>query len=172
VRRRHVTTAVTLLVLILILAGGVLVGVRELLAPVGEKGASGCGTTSLRKGQRVTAAQVQVSVFNAGSRSGLATLTMSRLRARGFAEGDVGNAPAGSRVRVVQVWSTQADDAAARLVALQFGAAVRVRRVQEDLGTGVDVVIGDGFRTLAKAPRALVVQRAQATCLPSERPTA
>jgi hypothetical protein len=169
VRRRTVTTAVTLVVLLLILAAGVLVGVRALLAPVGQHASPtpDCSTTSLLKGQRVRAGQVEVSVFNAGSRAGLADLTMSRLVARGFSQGDVGNAPSGAKVRTVQVWSTRANDASARLVARQFGPAVRVRRVNRDLGAGVDVVVGDGFRSLAKAPRALVVRHSQSACLPS-----
>jgi hypothetical protein len=33
------------------------------------------------------------------------------------------------------------------------------------------VVVGDGFRSLAKAPRAIVVRRAQAACLPSATPS-
>ena len=171
-RRRTITTAVTLVVLLLILGVAVLVGVRSLLAPVGH-GAQGpgCSTTALRRGQQVRTAQVEVSVFNAGSRAGLADLTMSRLVARGFTQGDVGNAPSGLKVKAVQVWSTRANDAAARLVARQFGAAVPVRRVDRDLGTGVDVVVGDGFRSLAKAPRAIVVRRAQAACLPAATPS-
>jgi hypothetical protein len=173
VRRRTITTAVTLVVLLLILGVAGLVGVRSLLAPVGGDGAQGpgCSTTALRRGQQVRTAQVEVSVFNAGSRAGLADLTMTRLLARGFTEGDVGNAPSGLRVKVVQVWSTRANDAAARLVARQFGTAVQVRQVDRDLGTGVDVVVGDGFRSLAKAPRAIVVRRAQAACLPSATPS-
>jgi hypothetical protein len=170
-RGRHLTTAVTMLVLLAILAAGALWGARALFAPIPSadptaRPSAGCVTKSVRKGQRITAKQVQVSVFNAGNRAGLADETMVSLTRRGFSKGDVGNAPETSRVKVAQVWTTERNDTAARLVARQFGPRIKVRRVARDLGPGVDVVVGNGLGKLAKAKRSIVATKASSVCLP------
>ena len=171
--RRHVTTAVTLLVLVGILAAGAVIGIRSLLAPISEDASdtpSSCSTTAVRKGQRISARQVAISVYNAGTRAGLADETMGVLTNRGFQRGEVGNAPRGTRVKVVQIWTSRPTDAAARLVALQFGRSVKVQVKKTNLGPGGDVVVGDGFRRLVRAQRTIVVLNAQSVCLPTPRP--
>ena len=167
------TTAITLVVLVGVLVVGVVVGMRSLFAPVtGEKeAASGttpsCDATKVKKGQRLSTRQVQVSVYNAGSRSGLADTTMGDLVERGFTKGRVGNAPADSGVKRVQVWTTDENDPAARLVARQFGRDTKVRFVDDDLGPGVDVLVGDNLRSLSKAVRSVVVTSSSSACRPS-----
>jgi hypothetical protein len=170
-RGRHLTTAVTMLVLLAILAAGALWGARALFAPLPSadptaEASPDCVTRSVRKGQRITATQVQVSVYNAGTRAGLADETMASLTLRGFKPGDVGNAPETSRVKVAQVWTTERTDTAAKLVARQFGPRIKVRRVAVDLGPGVDVVVGNGLGKLAKAKRSIVASKASSVCLP------
>jgi lambda repressor-like predicted transcriptional regulator len=171
VHARHVTTAVTLLVLLAILVAGALVGVRSLFAPISDgpnaNPSPDCVSKPLRKGQRVLASQVEVSVFNAGSRSGLARATLAALVRRGFKKGESGNAPEGSGVKVAQVWTTERNDAAARLVARQFGPAIKVFTGRQDLGPGIDVVVGNGYHKLAKAQRAVVATKRSSACLPS-----
>jgi LytR cell envelope-related transcriptional attenuator len=174
VRGRHLTTAVTLVVLLGVLAVGAVVGARTLFAPLPsvkatESPSPSCATRTVKKGQRFTASQVQVSVFNAGTRAGLAQDTLSSLRKRGFKAGAVGNAPETSRVKVAQVWTTTADDTAARLVARQFGRSIKVRVVHRNLGPGVDVVVGDGLGHLVKAPRVMVAKKATSVCERSAR---
>jgi LytR cell envelope-related transcriptional attenuator len=170
--RRHVTTAVTMVVLIAILVLGVVIGANSLLAPVpsndtpSASASPTCVTKTVRKGQRIRPAQVQVSVFNGGTRGGLAGDTMDSLAKRGFKRGRVGNAPATAQVRRVQVWTTQRNDDAARLVALQFGRSTNVRFTRADLGPGVDVVVGDKFHTLGKHKRFVVVQKSSSVCVP------
>ena len=170
-RRRHVTTAVTLLVLVVILAVGAWIGTRSLFAPIESDEATtaqpSCSAKALRAGQRVATTQVVISVYNAGTRAGLADETMGLLTNRGFDKGSVGNAPAGSGVKVAQIWTTRRNDAAARLVALQFGPSIRVKLKRVDLGPGVDVVVGNGFRRLAPARRAVVVRSPQSVCSPT-----
>ncbi len=107
-----------------------------------------------------------VSVFNAGSRAGLAESTLNGLAKRGFRRGEAGNAPANAKLRFVQVWTTRKHDAAAKLVARQFGKKTLLRVVTTDLGPGIDVLVGNDFRGLKKAPRALTVQRKQTFCPP------
>lgn len=130
-----------------------------------------CTPEQVEAGSKLRARQVQVSVYNGGSRSGLAGETMDALARRGFAEGEVGNGPSKPHVRRVQVWSTTKDDPAARLVALQFGRDVKVRVTEEDLGTGVDVIVGNEFERLSRAPRAIRVAEAQELCVPVETPS-
>lgn len=169
-RGSHLTTGVTLLVLTGILVAGALYGVKSLFAPLPDvttvDDSPSCVRTTVKKGQRVTSRQVLVSVYNAGSRAGLADQTSASLTQRGFRKGDVGNAPENARVRVAEVWTTGAPDTAARLVARQFGRGIVVRRVRVDLGPGIDVVVGNGFRRLTKAPTVAVAQRASAVCVP------
>lgn len=169
--RRHLTTAITMLVLIGILVFGAVMGVNTLFAPLpGDEPAANpsptCATKDVRKGQRIRARQVQVSVFNAGTRAGLADETLDALTRRGFKKGSTGNAPSDSNVRIVQVWSTARNDLSARLVALQFGRKTKVRFSDTDLGPGVDVVVGNEFRKLVKAKKAITVKRASSVCVP------
>ena len=170
--RRHITTAVTMAVLCSLLVLGVVLGWKSLFAdiPGGEtpdaQATPPCTTENVEAGQRIQSSQVRVSVFNGGSQSGLADDTMAALRKRGFRVGDIGNAPSDVNVRKVQVWSTEEDDAEARLVARQFGKKVLIKFSDVDLGPGVDVVLGDRFRALVKAQRWIKVQIPQEVCVP------
>lgn len=165
-RHRHITTAVTLVVLCGILALGLYAGYRSLFAPIPHtptaQPSPACHTHSVRKGQRITSRQVTVSVFNAGTRAGLAGRTLAALAKRGFSGGEVGNANA--KLRFVQVWTRHKQHAAATLVARQFGTHTLIRVTKKNLGPGVDVVVGNDFKGLQKAPRSLVVHRRQQVC--------
>jgi hypothetical protein len=123
-----------------------------------------CSTPDVRRGQRLHARDVQVSVFNAGTRSGLADTTLNRLGNRGFEKGEASNAPASAKVRFVQVWTTKKHDAAARLVAKQFGPHTLLRVTKKDLGPGVDVLVGTDFHGLKNAKTSLKVSRKQQVC--------
>jgi len=165
-------TAVTLLVLVGILVVGVLVGIDNLLAPLPGSGSPAadaspsCSPKTVKKGQRIRATQVQVSVFNGGTRSGLADDTLGALAKRGFKRGEVGNAPSDIKVKRVQVFSTEKNDVTALLVAHQFGKGTTVRYTATDLGPGIDVVVGNHFHKLAKAKRVLVVSKSSSVCVP------
>ena len=170
--RRHLTTAVTLLVIVSILVLGVVLGVKTLFAPLpGSDKATAtpspsCSPKTVRKGQRIRSTQVQVSVFNGGTRSGLADETMRLLARRGFTQGDVGNAPSDAKVSRVRVLTTEKNDMAATLVARQFGRTTRVIVTETDLGPGIDVIVGNKFGKLAKAKRVLVAQSSSSVCVP------
>jgi hypothetical protein len=169
VRGRHITTGITLVVLVGILVVGAVVGAKSLLAPIDHDTATAsptCTAKAVKKGQRIRPAQVQVSVFNAGTHAGLAQRTMSKLVKRGFRRGEVGNAPSSAHVKRAQVWTRLRHDPAATLVAQQLGKGTAVEHKTVNLGPGVDVVIGDDFRTLAKAPKAVVAQHSSSVCTP------
>lgn len=167
---RRVVTGVTLVVLCLILAVGAWLGWQRLVAPVSEGDdpdpAAACSGTRVGRGELLRSRAVTVSVFNAGNRVGLADRTRDALVRRGFRDGGVGNAPSQTRVVRVQVWTTQRQDLAARLVARQFRAPVPIRVVEENLGPGVVVVVGNGLDGLAPgAPRGLRARKTQNTCV-------
>ncbi len=170
---RHLTTALTMVVLVGLLVLGATWGWQALFEEVPGSGEAAeptpsCTTEVIRAGDKVSTDQVTVSVFNGGTRNGLADQTLDALTRRGFRPGQVGNAPEDLDVRRVQVWSTIENDPRARLVARQFGKKTRVRFSDEDLGPGIDVLVGNDFRKLDKAPRAVTVTQRRELCLPVE----
>jgi hypothetical protein len=170
VASRRTLTAVTLTVLVAMLAAGAFIGWRALFAPLpGDSDAAtgnreGCAE-GVSRGDTVRTRDVTVSVYNAGSRAGLAGQTQNELVARGFIPGDTANAPEDlSHVRFVRVLAESRKDPAARLVALQFGKGTKVFAAT-DLGPGVEVVVGDRFKGLQKkAPRKIRAGAAGSGC--------
>ncbi|MGH3347305.1 MAG: LytR C-terminal domain-containing protein [Nocardioides sp.] len=125
-----------------------------------------CVDRAYAEGDPIRRGNVTVSVLNAGTRNGLAALTLDLFVDAGFAEGQSGNVPDGSpRVRNVEIWTTDPEDAAVRLVAAQLGDAVRVVR-REPTTAGVQVVVGDRFQRLSKGPRRIVADRDVEVCGP------
>lgn len=154
--RRAATSAVTLGVLVMLCAVGLVVGFRALTAELPDEPLvaepAPCTPTPVRRGDVVRPGDVLVSVFNAGTRAGQASRTMRELIERGFVPGDSGNTPDPvRRVARVQVWLSDEVNPAARLVAAQFGpnTTIRVRRNREPLGPGIVVVVGNGLERLA-----------------------
>jgi hypothetical protein len=163
-----------MLVLVGVLVLGAVWGWRSLFAELpenevaAEEPAPTCTTETVASGEKVRSRQVRVSVFNGGTRSGLAGQTLDKLVRRGFLPGDIGNAPSDSKVGRVQVRTTVENDPRARLVARQFGKKTKVRVTDENLGAGVDVIIGNNFKGLVKAPRAIEVSKPLEVCVPVE----
>ena len=123
-----------------------------------------CVATSVSKGEKVFPEQVTVSVYNAGTRDGLAGRVMQQLTDGGFAEGNSGNV-FGARVSKVEIWTAEPKSPAVRLVASRLGSAVRLVR-KEARGVGVNVVVGDGFTDLVKGKRSVVAGEDTEICSP------
>jgi hypothetical protein len=162
-------TATTMVVLLLILLVGAFVGWRTFSAPLPGSGSSASAKVhcvkGLKRGQVVHSDEVTVSVYNAGTRSGLAGRTLQQLLSRRFIPGDVGNAPGNlSGVHFVRVLSPTRADPAARLVALQFGPHTTVQVSHADLGPGVEVIVGDRFVGLKHAPQQLRARASGSGC--------
>jgi hypothetical protein len=168
---RRALTATTLTVLVALLVVAALYGWQALSSPEdgtttaqGSKHARKCAH-GLEKGDVVRSNEVRVSVFNAGTRSGLAGQTQNRLVGRGFIRGDVGNAPAGfGTVLKVRVLARKVDDPAARLVARQFGLRTVIQATKQDLGPGVDVIVGNDYAGLVEAPQQLKATASGSGC--------
>jgi acetolactate synthase regulatory subunit len=170
-RRQHVISTITMLALCGLLVTAAMVGWNALFADLPgdqptDSAAPTCTPEEIKAGERIRSRQVTVSVYNGGTRDGLAERTLRGLKRRGFVAGDVGNAPSDINVRRVQVWSTVEKDARARLVARQFGKRTTIRHADEALGPGVDVIVGNRFNGLVKAKRSLRVRSEQEVCLP------
>ncbi len=167
---RKAVSAVTMVVLVGVLVVGAWFGWKTMSAPLpGEdeptKRAKPNCEGGFAKGDLVQPGDITVSVFNAGSRSGLADQTQSELAARGFNRGDVGNAPTElETVQFVRVLTKSPGDPTARLVALQFGANTVVQDTKLDLGPGVDIIVGDRFVGLVDAPSEIKAGRSGSSC--------
>ena len=138
-------TAITLAALAVLLLVGVTWGWSQVSQPLpGKADAAICVPTSYAAGDELFVQDVTVSVLNASKREGLAGRTMSELVTAGFAEGQTRNAPDQTRVLRAEIWTTDADNPAARLVRSRFGRAEVVEK--DDPGAaGIVVVVGDDF---------------------------
>ena len=166
---RRATTAVTLLALLLVLGGMGVFGYRALTSPLpgGSSAKPSCTGTEKRVQGFLKRSEVQVSIFNAGTRSGLASTTLDKVEGAGFRAGNAGNAPRSAQVRRVVVWTTKPNDSAALLVAKAFGKSTRVQVTPTDLGPGIDVLVGDKFQGLdRKAPDRIRLPAPVETCVP------
>lgn len=167
---RTVTTAVSLVVATVVLCVMAVWGYHAATAPVpGDDTTASSGPTCPEEDQKVRKyvrrGEVTVSVYNSGKRSGRAQDTMDLLEAAGFKPGEVGNAPDGVEVARAVVYTTEGDDPAAQLVAQALGRNTAVERTDEELGPGIDVVIGDKFNRLdGKAPRRLELPDPEVSC--------
>ncbi|WP_086565453.1 LytR C-terminal domain-containing protein [Streptomyces africanus] len=100
---------------------------------------------------------ITVNVLNATTRGGLAKKTADELKKRGFKIGDVGNAPQRYDKKVkgtgVLLGPASALDTSLPVLGTQLPGAER-RTEAARKGTDLDLVIGDGFKELAKKPDA------------------
>lgn len=167
---RRLTTAITLLVLLLVLAGMAVYGFKSLTSPLPGSSASAkkCDGTQKKVQGYLKRSEVQVSVFNAGQREGLAGTTLEKVEAAGFRAGNSGNAPKSAEVRRAIVWTTKEHDRAALLVARAFGRRTKVEVTNTDLGPGIDVLVGNKFKGLApKAIKRIRLPAPIETCIPA-----
>lgn len=122
-------------------------GWSSLTRPLPADSDSLCTERSYAAGDVVKRKDVTVSVLNAGTRNGLAGLTLNLFEEAGFARGQEGNAPDDAKVGVVQIWTEDRTNPAVRLVASHLGEGVRIVR-RAPTTAGVQVVVGDGFKDL------------------------
>lgn len=123
-----------------------------------------CVAHSFAKGEKVRPGDVTVSVLNAGTRNGLAGLTMGLFTDAGFADGKEANAPRKAQVAGAQIWTKDPRNPAVRLVASYLANEKIVRRGAP--GAGVTVVVGDEFQELAKGKQRVVAARDAEVCGP------
>ena len=150
-------SAATLGVLVMLCLVGILVGIRALTSdlptgPLVESTTQQCENRTVAQGKKIRSDEITVSVYNAGSENGAASRVMKELQTRGFADGESGNAPKGTKVIRAQVWADSPRNSAARLVARQLGTDIRVFAGKPQLGPGIVVVVGDKLGKMPQAP--------------------
>lgn len=159
-------SAITLAVLGLVLVGAAVWGWTAATEPLpGKVDTPICVDRAVPEGEKVFPPDVTVSVYNAGTREGLAGRVMQELTDAGFHEGNSGNAAPNVRVGVVQIWTDDPGDPDVRLVASRLGEGVQV--VERDpVGFGVTVVVGDDFTTSVDGRRSVVARSDATICSP------
>jgi hypothetical protein len=166
---RKITTAVTLVALLLVLVGMAAYGYEQLTKPLPSRPSAEETCTGAEKEVQgfLKRNQVQVSVFNAGNREGFAGSTLEKIVDAGYRAGNSGNAPKSAEVRRAEVWTTERDDPAAKLVAKSLGRRTKIEVTETDLGPGIDVIVGNKFRGLNhKAPKRIRLADPVEKCVP------
>lgn len=147
---RRIRTSVTLLVLIGVVIGAAWYSWANVVGEE-EPGAAGSTSQPCAPGVPTSApapADVQVNVYNATDRNGLASAVARQVRDRGFTVVDVDNDPLSKSITgTAEVRSRPDDQAAAELVATLVPGAVYVP--DERTEATIDLVLGDTFEALA-----------------------
>lgn len=148
--RRHLRTAITMLVLTGFVAVSGWYGWNSLTRPADAGDATAVAPTCVPAipSNAPAPADIQLNVYNATDRNGLASATARELRKRGFAILDVTNDPLGKTVAgTAEVRAGAANQAAAGVVVAQVAGAVFVPDTRTD--TSVDLVLGETYQALA-----------------------
>jgi hypothetical protein len=166
-------SAATLTVLCLILVLFLVWGWNAATAPLPGLGGDStaeddgpvCTPRDVKKGEKVRTVDVTVSILNSTAQDGFARKTMSQFTARGFGDGELGNAPAEHDVLGVAIVTDDPGSPAVRLVASYLGTKPRIIE-GEQLAPGVVVVVGEDFEKLRRGASAVTASRDSQICSP------
>jgi hypothetical protein len=159
-------STITLVFLVAVLIGAAIWGWGAAMKPLPEaEDPPACENTPVEAGQKVYPDQVTVSVFNASPRAGLAGRTLATFVDQGFGEGDSGNAPRGTTVTHAQIWTSDPQSPAVRLVKSHLGPQSTVVE-GEALGAGVVVVVGEEFEKVVRGRKSAKARQAGFICSP------
>ena len=161
---RIVRTPLTLLVLLGVLAYGAWWGYTNVLKPLPPPAPDPCVEQKVAKGQ-LNANQVTVSVFNGGSRRGLAGDVGRALREKGFKLQRTSNT--GEKVGATVIVGAGAKNPEVLLVTGFFRGAVVKADKRRD--RSVDVLVGDRYGGFNKNAKATISVKTPTVCLPSVR---
>ncbi|MBF4163538.1 LytR C-terminal domain-containing protein [Nocardioides acrostichi] len=168
-------SALTLAVLALLVVIGLVWGLSKVTAPLpglSSGSSDACSPLDVAKGDVVRPGMVQVSVYNAGTRNGLAGDVMDALVERGFVEGNVGDAPDDADVAKIQIWADDKSDPAVQLLRRQIaGPAPITDRAADVGGTGVVLVVGDAFGQLGDVTAKVTAKTGATLCQPVAKST-
>ena len=158
-------TLIVMAVLCLLLLIALIWGWRQMTKPFPAKAdAAVCVATKISEGDKVYPAQVVVTVLNASKREGLARRTVGALTDAGFVEGASGNAPKKADARRVQVWTTDPQSPAVKLVASWLHRPTIVKRASTH--PGVVVVVGEHFPQVSGGKKAVTASADATICSP------
>lgn len=153
--RRNMRTAVILVVLVAALAGAFYYAASYWNKAALNPNASGCPTgsdfTAGAPPAALAPSRVTVNVYNATGRAGLAAETAKSVKSRGFVIGAVANDPAKKKIDApAELRFGPNGQTAAGLVVKLVDGAVPTQDTRAD--ASVDLVLGNGFKTLTAAP--------------------
>ena len=159
-------SAVTLVGLSLMLVAAAAWGWAQLSQPFpGKAEPPTCVESSFSTGDEIYPQDVTVSVLNASAREGLAGRTMRLLVDDGFGEGDTANAPKGTEVALAEIWSSDPENPAVKLLRSRFGQIEVVDREYE--AAGLVVVVGDQFKALRPGRDSVTAKADAVVCGPA-----
>lgn len=159
-------TLVIMAVLLVLALAGAAWGWAALTSPFPKRvPAPLCTNTRVDAGDHLYASQITVSVLNASQRLGLASRTLAALSLDGFSIGDTANAPKGTDVSTVQIWTDDPASPAVALLKSHLPGVTVVRRSENE--PGIVVVVGSRFRKVIAGPRAIAVTRPTTVCSPT-----
>lgn len=160
-------SGLTLGVLAVLLVVGVSWGFAQVTEPFpGKVDPPICVDTTVPAGERIYPQDVTLSVLNASDREGLAGRTMAEFVAEGFDEGQTRNAPDGTPVARVEIWTKDADNPAVLLVRSRLGQA-EVIEMADPLAAGIVVVVGDEYTEVREGRPSIVTDTDVVVCGPS-----
>ncbi|MBC7593836.1 MAG: LytR C-terminal domain-containing protein [Kineosporiaceae bacterium] len=162
------TAQLTLAAVVVVFLASTAYGVKLVTAPVATTAAGPtCEARTVKAGENVTPNLVKVNVFNASQRSGLANRVNINLQRRGFLGGKIGNDTGGIATKTVTIITSDRADPQVKLLAAQFKDKARYAAPKDTLGSGVTIIVGDGYSGLAsKASRSVKSDRTLQFCLP------
>ncbi|MFY0407135.1 LytR C-terminal domain-containing protein [Solicola sp. PLA-1-18] len=174
--RRARRSIITMSALVALFVVGTFVGFRLLfadapsLADATTDDTAQCEDATIPAGGNLPSGQVTVTVYNAGSVSGLANRTLINLQQRGFRPGKVGNVPEGIQAaNNITLITADREDPAVRLVARQFKGKITYVQPTQAQGDNVEMIVGPRYAGLRKKyPAQIQVDRAVQICVPVE----
>lgn len=159
-------TGITLCLLAVVVGAGLLWGWSQVTEPLpAPLETAPCSNRAVQAGDTVTPSQVMVSVLNAGGRNRLAGDTMNDLTSRGFAAGELGNAPANAATTGAVIWAAP-DDIGALLVATHLGGDVDIVD-QPSSRPGVTVLVGQEFGGVRNGEESITAADDGWVCVPN-----
>jgi hypothetical protein len=163
---RIVRTPVTLLILLGVLCYGAWWGYTNVLKPAPPTPPTPCVPQRISQGELRTT-QVTVSVFNGGSKKGLAGDVGRSLRQRGFKVQRTTNT--GEKIKKTVIVGAGAKNPEVLLVQSFFKKAVV--KVDKRADHSVDVLVGDDYGGFNKKAKTTFAVKARTVCLPPQAAT-
>ena len=160
-------TIVTITVLALVVLLAVRWGFGAVTEPFPEKAeAPTCVNAVVQVDDVLRPAAITVSVLNSGGRDGLARRVLTDLADQGFAEGALANAPDDAKVDTVAIWAEDPNSPDVKLVRSYLGG--KKVKIITGIGTavGINVIVGDKFKTVGKGRAQIVAKQETTICTP------
>jgi hypothetical protein len=148
---RPLRTAITMLLLLGLVAGAAWYGWQNVTEPAGGEEEDQVVTTTpvcamAEPEDPPPPEEISINVYNGTNRSGLANQVAREMREQGFVILDVANDPAGRSITGVAEIRAVTDDVAVQYIMSQFPGSVFLPDERQD--EAIDVVLGEAFEEI------------------------